>query len=321
MAGAIHQKKIAPALGALLSELEHRHTLTDISADLNPYELANIRLALKQWKEATVLTSEVVQAAAGLTARATGAWAQARKESNFSKFAPLLEEHIQLARHIAALKIRGGVCETARQINEKARASLNLQPGDECFKGYYQVLLDTYEPGFSDERLQSLFQDLKLHLVPLIAQIRAKGFQHDGAFLFDTRIGRLDVSTHPFTGLIHAEDVRMTTRYTASKLREGIVCTVHERGHSLYEQGRNAEYVDLPVSMALSCGIHESQSLLWYVAPLTLVIDTVYDHVQKIRANFLHACFVTGSAWLLWASHSGHIHSRSSRQSSQNTSP
>ncbi|KAF9298199.1 hypothetical protein BGZ74_009496 [Mortierella antarctica] len=284
LAGAIHQKKIAPALGALLSELEHRHTLTDLSADLNPYELANIRLALKQWKEATVLTSEVVQAAAGLTARATGAWAQARKESNFSKFAPLLEEHIQLARHIAALKIRGGVCETARQINEKARASLNLQPGDECFKGHYQVLLDTYEPGFSDERLQSLFQDLKLHLVPLIAQIRAKGIQHDGAFLlgewdvgkqtelchqiardqgFDTRIGRLDVSTHPFTGLIHAEDVRMTTRYTASKLREGIVCTVHESGHSLYEQGRNAEYVDLPVSMALSCGIHESQSLLW----------------------------------------------------------
>ncbi|KAF9328342.1 hypothetical protein BG006_008461 [Podila minutissima] len=33
----------------------------------------------------------------------------------------------------------------------------------------------------------------------------------------------------------------MTTRYTASKLKEGIVCTVHEGGHSLYEQGRNAE--------------------------------------------------------------------------------
>ncbi|KAG0013325.1 hypothetical protein BGZ82_002178, partial [Podila clonocystis] len=108
LAGAIHEKKIAPALGAILSELEHRHTTTDISADLNPYELANIRLALKQWKEATVLTSELVQTSAGLIARATGAWAQARKESNFSKFAPLLEEHVQLARRIAALKIRGG---------------------------------------------------------------------------------------------------------------------------------------------------------------------------------------------------------------------
>jgi len=31
----------------------------------------------------------------------------------------------------------------------------------------------------------------------------------------------------------------------------------------LYEQGRNKEYADLPVSMALSMGIHESQSLCW----------------------------------------------------------
>lgn len=45
-----------------------------------------------------MLTSEVVQASAGLAAWASGTWAQARKESDFTKFAPLLEEHIQLAR-------------------------------------------------------------------------------------------------------------------------------------------------------------------------------------------------------------------------------
>lgn len=94
---------------------------------------------------------------------------------------------------------------------------------------------------------------------------------------FDTRIGRLDVSTHPFTSLIHAEHVRMTTRYTAGKLREGIVCTVHEGGHSLYEQGQSPEYVDLHVSLALSCGIHDSQSLLWYVALCSLVINCIID--------------------------------------------
>lgn len=182
LAGAIHEKKTAPVLSALLCELEHR-TTTNISTDLNPYELANIRLVLKQWKEATVLTPEVVQASVGLIARASGAWAQARKESDFSKFAPLLEEHIQLASRIAALKIQGGVCEEARLINEKDRASLNLQPGDECFKEYYQVLLNAYEPGFKEERLQALFQDLKQNLVPLIAKIRAKSFQHDESFL------------------------------------------------------------------------------------------------------------------------------------------
>lgn len=31
----------------------------------------------------------------------------------------------------------------------------------------------------------------------------------------------------------------------------------------MYEQGRNLEYANLPVSEALSMGIHESQSLFW----------------------------------------------------------
>jgi carboxypeptidase Taq len=38
---------------------------------------------------------------------------------------------------------------------------------------------------------------------------------------------------------------------------------VHEAGHALYEQGRNTAHLGLPVSDALSMGIHESQSLLW----------------------------------------------------------
>jgi carboxypeptidase Taq len=172
-------------------------------------------------------------------------------------------------------------------LNEKTRASLNLKSSDECYKGYYQVLLDTYESGFKEEQLQVLFSDLKKNIVPLIAKIKAKNFQHDNRFLatewdvqkqtqfshriakeigFDTEAGRLDVSTHPFTGGAHPTDVRMTTRYTINNFPEGISGTIHETGHSLYEQGRNKEYDDLPVNQALSLGIHESQSLLWYVA-------------------------------------------------------
>ncbi|KAF9403985.1 hypothetical protein BGZ94_004430 [Podila epigama] len=180
--------------------------------------------------------------------------------------------------------MKGGVCEEARKINEKARASLGLSETDECYKGYYQALLNMYEPGFKDDRLQVLFEDLKSNLVPLIAKIKAKNFQHDDAFLqgewdltqqtefshrvskeigFDTTCGRLDNSTHPFTGGAHSTDVRMTTRYTLTDLKEGVTGTIHETGHSLYEQGRSKKYVDTPVSAALSLGIHESQSLLW----------------------------------------------------------
>jgi len=77
------------------------------------------------------------------------------------------------------------------------------------------------------------------------------------------KYGRLDVSVHPFTGGANFTDVRMTTRYKEKDLTEGITGTIHETGHSLYEQGKNKAYAYLPVAEALSMGIHESQSLLW----------------------------------------------------------
>jgi len=80
---------------------------------------------------------------------------------------------------------------------------------------------------------------------------------------FDMSSGRLDVSTHPFTGGPHPTDVRITTRYSTDNWKDGVTGTVHEVGHALYEQGRNSAYADLPVSRALSMGVHESQSLLW----------------------------------------------------------
>ncbi|KAG0302995.1 hypothetical protein BGZ99_002848, partial [Dissophora globulifera] len=183
-----------------------------------------------------------------------------------------------------AYKIKGGVCEEARRINDKARASQGLKAEDECYKGYYQALLNQYEVGFKDDQLQHLFADLKQNIVPLIAKIKAKNFQHDNSYItgdfdvkkqaeyshriskeigFDTEAGRLDVSTHPFTGSTHPTDVRMTTRYTINNLQEGITGTIHETGHSLYEQGLNRAYDSLPVAAALSLGVHESQSLLW----------------------------------------------------------
>ncbi|KAG0301116.1 hypothetical protein BGZ98_008609 [Dissophora globulifera] len=259
LAGLNHEAGTSPILGALLEELHKRE---DLAKELNPYELANIRLARKSYQEDTLLPAELVKASAELNSTAVGAWVEARQQSDFSKFAPYLEQHVKLLREKVAYKIKGGVCEEARQINDKARASQGLKAEDECYKGYYQALLNQYEVGFKDDQLQHLFADLKQNIVPLIAKIKAKNFQHDNSYIvgdfdvkkqteyshriskeigFDTEAGRLDVSTHPFTGGAHPTDVRMTTRYTINNLQEGITGTIHETGHSLYEQGRNKE--------------------------------------------------------------------------------
>ncbi|KAG0271222.1 hypothetical protein BGZ95_000975 [Linnemannia exigua] len=332
LAGLTHEKKTSPILGALLDELEYRITTEDLSPALNPYELANIRLARKDYQEETLLPTELVKNIAALNSKAVVAWVEARKESEFSKFAPFLEDQVKILRQKVAYKMKGGVCEDARLINQKARASLGLSDEDACYKGYYQVLLDSFEPGFKDDHLQALFSDLKEHLVPLIAKIREKNFQHDNSYIegdfdikrqtefthsiskligFDTDAGRLDISTHPFTGGAHPTDVRMTTRYIINKLKEGITATVHETGHSLYEQGRNREYVDTPVSRALSLGVHESQSLLWermvmlnkpfwtYTLPLlkeqfaeheslqSITVDQFYNAFNRVQSGFI----------------------------------
>ena len=142
------------------------------------------------------------------------------------------------------------------------------------------------------ERLDVIFDELRTGLVPLLDAINAKkaadasidaphpalafGEQWDTAaqaelsrkiaarmgYSFEN--GRLDVSTHPFTGGAGPQDVRMTTRFSAN-WAEGFGATIHETGHALYEQGRDLgeEGRLLPSSQALSMGVHESQSLLW----------------------------------------------------------
>ncbi|KAG0361995.1 hypothetical protein BGX24_005210, partial [Mortierella sp. AD032] len=332
LVGLLHDLQTSPVLGALFDELEYRKTTEDLSAVLNPYELANIRLARKTYKEETLVPVEIAKASAANNSKSVAAWTAARKESDFAKFAPFLEEQIKLTRQSIGYKIRGGTNEEACRINEKARVSLGLAESDECYEGYYQGLMNIYETGFKEDRLQALFVDLKKHLIPLTTKIKAKNYQHDNSVLladydikrqtefshalskqigFDTDAGRLDVSTHPFSGGAHPTDIRMTTRYTIDNIKNGITGTVHETGHSVYEQGRNKANIDLPVSMALSLGIHESQSLLWermvgltkpfwtYALPLlkekfpeneglqAITVDQFYNGLNRVEPSFI----------------------------------
>lgn len=104
------------------------------------------------------------------------------------------------------------------------------------------------------------------------------------------------MSVHPFTGGAGPGDVRITTRYSKEKPFEGIMGTVHETGHAMYEQGRSTKYDGLPVSESLSMGVHESQSLFWErmigqsVGFWEAVLPQVHDkfpHTKDVTANDL----------------------------------
>ncbi|KAK9827502.1 hypothetical protein WJX74_006289 [Apatococcus lobatus] len=251
LAGIIHDKATNPQLGELLQRLQTNGKTGD------QIQSAVVREAKRDYVRNTAVPRKLAKRRAELETEGYTAWVKAREASDFSMFAPKLEEWVQLSRDIA------------KSIDPKRPA--------------YDVLLDQYEKGMTMERLDQIFEQVEDGLVPLITKLR-EGTAPDTTVIageFDTAVqsqlcndivkqlgfelkrGRLDVSVHPFTGGSHPTDVRMTTRFKPDDLTEGLTGAIHETGHALYEQGRNLELDGLPINEALSMGMHESQSLLW----------------------------------------------------------
>ncbi|GLC44578.1 hypothetical protein PLESTM_001617300 [Pleodorina starrii] len=253
LAGVLYDKETDPQLGALLEALKAAPGET-----LNEVQAAVVRDAAREYVKKTALPKELAQRVARLKSEAYAAWVKAKTESDFSVFAPFLQQWIDVSK-------------------EKAKLIDPTKP-------VYDVLLDDYEKGATSARLDEVFTQVREGLVPLIADIKSRGRKIDESWMageydtdtqaelcrkvaidigFDTERGRLDVSVHPFTGGAHPTDVRMTTRFKKENVVEGLTGAIHETGHALYEQGRNLSYDGLPVNSALSMGVHESQSLLW----------------------------------------------------------
>jgi carboxypeptidase Taq len=141
--------------------------------------------------------------------------------------------------------------------------------------------MDSFEPGMTCAAVDHTFGQLRQWLPGLIREVRERQaretvLQPQGPFDlaaqrqlsqqvvrllgFDFDAGRLDVSTHPFTGGV-PEDVRLTTRYSPDDFVGALMGTIHETGHGLYEQNLPRDLLGQPVARARSMAIHESQSL------------------------------------------------------------
>ena len=145
----------------------------------------------------------------------------------------------------------------------------------------YDALMDQYEPGMTSVEVQRLFGDLQDWLPGLVRAVRERQASEPvlaprGPFPkpaqralsldvmavlgFDFEAGRLDESTHPFSGGV-PEDTRLTTRYREDDFMQSLMATIHETGHARYEQNLPRDRLGQPVARARSMAIHESQSL------------------------------------------------------------
>ncbi len=250
LARLAHERRTDPRLGELLDALE--------KSPADEAMETNIRETRRAYDRAVKIPMELIERIASVSTHAKDAWARARKESAFQKFAPHLAELLDLKRQVAdAVGYKG----------ER-----------------YDALLDEFEPGATAAEVTTLFASLRGPLSDFVKQLAASSKKPDPAILarrypldrqklwsrqcamlvgFNFDSGRIDESTHPFCSGFNPGDVRLTTRYYENFFPAAMFGTLHEAGHGLYEQGLDPAHNFTPRGSAASLGIHESQSRMW----------------------------------------------------------
>ncbi|MUM64290.1 carboxypeptidase M32 [Acidianus infernus] len=226
---------------------------------LDDKERGIIRVLRREIKYYRAVPKEVDEELARLTSEAFIAWSKAKNESNFSIFKPYLEKIVDLKRKIAE--------------------SLGYE------KHPYNALLDLYEEGFTVDDADKVFSSLLPELKNILDKILSSGYYPAHHPLEDMTYDvevmkkvndeiinilemprskfRIDISPHPFTQRISADDVRITTRYEGKDFRATMFSVIHESGHAIYELQIDPSLEITPVGQGVSMGVHESQSRFW----------------------------------------------------------
>ena len=249
MESLLHRMSTEPQLAALLDAAE--------GETLGDWSRANLREMRRDWRLSNALPQALVQAQALAGARCEHAWRTQRHANDWPGFLENFRDVLRLAREEA----------------QRRSDATGLAP--------YDALLDKFEPGTTSADVDGLFGEVQQWLPDLVRRVRERQSRQElilprGPFPkaaqralsldvmqllgFDFEAGRLDESSHPFSGGV-AEDVRLTTRYREDNFVQSLMGTIHETGHACYEQNLPRQWLGQPVAQARSMGIHESQSL------------------------------------------------------------
>jgi carboxypeptidase Taq len=255
LAGLLHDRLADPVIGELISEIDLER--------MGPFERVDVEEIARLHRRHLKIPRTLVEEIARTATIAQHEWAAARRAQDTERLRPHLERIVDLKR-------------------SEATALHDGRPDREP----YDALLEEFEPAARARDLASLFLALKSDMRPLLDEIRGstrsknagidvlqrqfpvelqRRFVEDAIATvgFDVRRGRLDTSAHPFCAQIGPGDVRLTVRFLAGDLSEGLYSALHEAGHGLYDQGLDPERWGTPTGDAPSVGLHESQSRLW----------------------------------------------------------
>ena len=249
--GYVHERFTAAEVGEWIAEAEDQTKAGDVVA------AANCREWRHEYDRSTCLPTKLVQELAEARVHSQAAWAEARKVSDFRRFAPHLQKLVDLSREHAE---RWGYDDQL-----------------------YDALIDRFERGATARGLVGTLGSLRTALLPIVEAAtsrppydrsglsghypveRQQAFNREVAesIGFDFEAGRIDTAVHPFCSGMAPYDTRLTTRYDETDFLSSLFGVLHEAGHGLYEQGLPKDWRGQPVGNSVSLGVHESQSRLW----------------------------------------------------------
>lgn len=277
-----HALLVSPRVSRLLDRAEAN------AQGLEDWQVANLREMRRERDHAIATPQGLVSRLAKATARAEVKWVEAKQQSDFSFFAPHLEEVINLLRDKANLLGK----------------ALNVDP--------YDALADEFSPGLRSTEIDAMFTTLGRRLPGLIQEVielqaQRPPLEITGRFSiarqrqlalelmkqigFPFERGRLDESEHPFTGG-QPGDIRITTHFSASDPLTGLMGVLHETGHAMYDVGLPLAWRGQPVGHDRGMAVQESQSLL-----LEMLICRNKPFLRYLQPLLEKSFGVSGPAW------------------------
>ncbi len=247
-----HSIVISPRVSRLLDRADANLQM------LEGWQIANLKEMRREREHAIATPQNLISRLAKATSKAEVKWLEAKQKSDFSIFAPHLEEVVGLLRNKADLLGK----------------ALNLDP--------YDALADEFSPGLRSQEIDTIFTALGRRLPGLIqdaidlqaakppveisgrfatSKQRALAIEVMKAIGFPFDRGRLDESEHPFTGGAPG-DIRITTRFNPTDPLTGLMGVLHETGHAMYDVGLPEAWRGLPIGRDRGMAMQESQSLL-----------------------------------------------------------
>ncbi|HVF99381.1 MAG TPA: carboxypeptidase M32 [Chloroflexia bacterium] len=249
-----HEMFTSEEVGRLLEDLAAE------TADLDPDsdDARLVKVTRRDYDQYSRVPTSLVQELQQGTAEGIPAWHHAKEAQDFKLFVPALKRNNELSQQLAE----------ALGYEERP----------------YDAFVNIFEPGMTTTQLETIFQELKETILPLVREIVKRQDAVDDSFLFqrfepqqqldfsmgiakqygyDNSRGRLDLTAHPFCQSMSRDDVRITTRVLPEFLNACLFAVLHETGHALYEQGVSPDLAFTPLSSGTSAGVHESQSRLW----------------------------------------------------------